>query len=345
MAFDAHDRAFGFFKGACTRGIYDNMKKRWTRSSSARTASTIAASSRCARTTSSSRSPARRLRAHEKGQVENQVGLVRERFLTPRLRVKSCHELNAWLVDKCVVWAKARAHPEQSGRTIWDVFEEERPKLIPYGGRFDGFHALPAPVSKTCRASKFTQLAQAQLLCASTTTDIRSTPAPSAARSTSTPTPTASSFARTGGLSRSTRARSAAARSSTIPGITCRSWRASPAPCATARRSGTGRRPRRWTASSASSQVPTTATGSSSRLVLGLDPRILAAVLSDGLPAVEAACAQALAENVHSADVVLNILARRRDPGPAPPIHAPAALSLRHAPVADCARYDTIRSA
>jgi hypothetical protein len=41
--------------------------------------------------------------------------------------------------------------------------------------------------------------------------------------------------------------------------------------------------------------------------------KILAAMLSDGLPAVEAACAQALAENFHSADVVLNILARRRD--------------------------------
>jgi transposase len=26
MVFDAHDRAFGFFKGTCTRGIYDNMK-------------------------------------------------------------------------------------------------------------------------------------------------------------------------------------------------------------------------------------------------------------------------------------------------------------------------------
>ncbi len=73
--------------------------------------------------------------------------------------------------------------------------------------------------------------------------------------------------------------------------------------------------------------------------------KILAAVLTDGLAAVEAACAQALAEGVHSADVVLNILARRRDPGPAPPIHTPAALSLRHAPVADCARYDSLRSA
>ena len=27
MVFDAHDRAFAFFKGACTRGIYDNL---WT---------------------------------------------------------------------------------------------------------------------------------------------------------------------------------------------------------------------------------------------------------------------------------------------------------------------------
>lgn len=26
MVFDAHDRAFAFFKGACTRGIHDNMK-------------------------------------------------------------------------------------------------------------------------------------------------------------------------------------------------------------------------------------------------------------------------------------------------------------------------------
>ena len=24
MVFDAHDRAFAFFKGACTRGIYDS---------------------------------------------------------------------------------------------------------------------------------------------------------------------------------------------------------------------------------------------------------------------------------------------------------------------------------
>ena len=70
---------------------------------------------------------------------------------------------------------------------------------------------------------------------------------------------------------------------------------------------------------------------------------ILNAVLTDGLPAVEAACAEAIAHGVHSADVVLNILARQRDPGPAVTILTPAALTLRHAPVADCARYDNLR--
>jgi hypothetical protein len=72
--------------------------------------------------------------------------------------------------------------------------------------------------------------------------------------------------------------------------------------------------------------------------------KILAAVLTDGLPAVEAACVQALAENVHSADVIVNILARQRDPGPPATIMTPEALSLRHAPIADCARYDQLRS-
>ena len=52
------------------------------------------------------------------------------------------------------------------------------------------------------------------------------------------------------------------------------------------------------------------------------------AVLTDGLPAVEAACAEAIAHSVHSADVVLNILARQRDPGPPAAILTPAALAL-----------------
>jgi hypothetical protein len=72
--------------------------------------------------------------------------------------------------------------------------------------------------------------------------------------------------------------------------------------------------------------------------------KVLAAVLEDGLPTVEAACAETLEHGVHSADVILNILARRRDPGPPLTILTPDALKLQHAPLADCAKYDQLRS-
>jgi hypothetical protein len=42
----------------------------------------------------------------EKGQVENQVGLVRERFFTPRLRFKSFEEMNAWPTDRCIAYCQ-----------------------------------------------------------------------------------------------------------------------------------------------------------------------------------------------------------------------------------------------
>ena len=72
---------------------------------------------------------------------------------------------------------------------------------------------------------------------------------------------------------------------------------------------------------------------------------ILAAALSDGLPAVEAACAEALSQGVHSSSVILNILARKKDLSPAASIATPDALRLKHAPAADCARYDSLRRA
>jgi hypothetical protein len=70
---------------------------------------------------------------------------------------------------------------------------------------------------------------------------------------------------------------------------------------------------------------------------------ILGAVLTDGLEPVEAACAEALAEGVHSAGVVLNILARRREPAPPLTIATPDAVHLTCEPAADCARYDSLR--
>ncbi|MET4804826.1 hypothetical protein ABIA96_007437, partial [Bradyrhizobium sp. LB11.1] len=146
----SRDRAFALFKGTCTRGIYDNMKtavetifvgkgrlynRRFLQICSHYLVDPVACT------------PAS---GWEKEQVENQVGLVRQRFFTPRLRFKNLDELNAWLLDKCIGYAKAHRHPELVDQTIWDVFEAERPKLGPYAGRFDGFHAVTASVSKTC---------------------------------------------------------------------------------------------------------------------------------------------------------------------------------------------------
>ena len=69
--------------------------------------------------------------------------------------------------------------------------------------------------------------------------------------------------------------------------------------------------------------------------------KILGAVLEDGLEAVEAACAEALAEGACSADVVLNILARRRQPAPPALIPTAAALRLRLEPtVKELADFD-----
>jgi hypothetical protein len=68
-------------------------------------------------------------------------------------------------------------------------------------------------------------------------------------------------------------------------------------------------------------------------------------VQQDGLTAVEAACEEALTAGVASADVVLNNLARQREPTPADTIATPAALDLNLPPAADCARYDRVRPA
>ena len=103
----------------------------------------------------------------EKGQVENQAGVVRERFFSPRVAFKTLDDLNGWLADKCIAYAKAQPHPEQKDKTVFAMFEPRRrrvfnttrPALMAYRGVFDGFHAscdthafsmTAASVSKTC---------------------------------------------------------------------------------------------------------------------------------------------------------------------------------------------------
>ena len=239
MVFDAHDRAFAFFRGACTRGIYDNMKtavdaifvgkeRAYNRRFWQMCSHDLVEPAAC--------TPAS---GWEKGQVENQVGLVRERFFSPRLRVKSYNELNAWLLDKCVAHARAHRHPEQRGQTVWQVFEAERLSPVRYAGRFDGFHAVAASVSKTCLVRfDHNRYSVAE--------------APLADRLRSAPMRIGLNCARMVMLSATIAAASDATRRCSIPGTTCRFCCASRAHCATARRSRTGCCPPDWSGSAAS---------------------------------------------------------------------------------------------
>jgi hypothetical protein len=235
MVFDAHARAFAFFKGACTRGIYDNMKtavetvlvgkdRQYNRRFLQMCAHHLVDPLAC--------TPAS---GWEKGQVENQVGLVRERFFTPRLRVGSYDELNAWLLDRCIAHAKAHPHPERPDRTVWEVFEEERPRLVAYRGRFDGFHALAASVSKTCLVRFDNNKHSVNAGAVGRPVEIHACADRIVIRQDG---PVVGEHRRSFG------------RGETIydRGITCRCWPASPARCATARHSGTGSCPRRWNA-------------------------------------------------------------------------------------------------
>src|SRR5438874_1932983 len=322
MVFDAHDRAFAQFKGTCGRGIYDNMKtavetifigkdRRYNRRFMQMCSHYLVDPVAC--------TPAS---GWEKGQVENQVGLVRERFFTPRLRFKNLDELNAWLLDKCIAYAKAHRHPELADQTIWDVFEAERPKLVPYAGRFDGFHAVTASVSKTCLVrfdnNKYSVAASA------------------VGRPVEVQAYADRIVIRQDGRIVAEHPRSFG-RGDTVYDP----WHYVPV---LARKPGALRNGapfKDWLLPANLERVRRRLRGceDGDRQMVA----ILSAVLTDGLSAVEAACAEAVAEGVHSAGVILNILARRRDPAPAVTIMTPAALTLRHAPIADCARYDNLR--
>ena len=150
LVFDAHDKAFLFYGGVCRRGIYDNMKtaveaifvgkarqynRRFLQMCSHHLIEPVACT------------PAA---GWEKGQVENQVGNLRDLLFRPKPRVKSLVELNAWLEDQCIAYARRTSHPEFKDRTIWDVFQDERPSLMQLRGPFDGFVEKAVRATTTC---------------------------------------------------------------------------------------------------------------------------------------------------------------------------------------------------
>ena len=185
------------------------------------------------------------------------------------------------------------------------MFEAERPSLVPYAGRFDGFHAVAASVSKTCLVrfdnNKYSVAASA----IGRPVEIRA-------------------YAERIELRQDGRIvgehRRSFARDQTI----FNPWHYVPV---LARKPGALRNGapfKDWVLPAGLERVRHKLAGAEDGDRQMVD--ILTAVLSDGLPAVEAACNEALHEGVHSADVILNILARRRVPAAPITIVTPDAL-------------------
>ena len=150
MVFDAHERAFAFFKGACTRGIYDNMKtavetvfvgkdrqynRRFLQMCAHHLVDPVACTPACGLGEGPGREPGRpgaRALLHPAAAGE-------ELRRTERLADGQVHRL--------------RQGASPSGASGSDGVGGVRggaAEAVAYRGRFDGFHALPASVSKTC---------------------------------------------------------------------------------------------------------------------------------------------------------------------------------------------------
>jgi hypothetical protein len=84
------------------------------------------------------------------GQVENQVGNLRDQLFLPKPRVSSLVELNDRLVDECIAYAKRMEHPEFKGCTVWEVFQDEQASLVVSRGPYDGFAEKVLRASTTC---------------------------------------------------------------------------------------------------------------------------------------------------------------------------------------------------
>ena len=152
MLFDAHWHAFRVFEGVPGRGIYDNMKtavdkvglgkKRDVNARfKAMTSHYVFDPEFC--------NPAA---GWEKGQVEKNVRDARHRMWQLMPAFPDLAALNIWLEDRCKLLWTETAHGKLLG-SIADVWEAEKPTLMPLPIMFDGFVEYRKRVSPTCLIS------------------------------------------------------------------------------------------------------------------------------------------------------------------------------------------------
>jgi len=238
------------------------------------------------------------------------------------LKFASLEELNEWLEAECRRWAAMQPHPEQKDMTIAQALEMERPALQPMLAPFDGFHETEHAVTGTCLISFDRNRYSVMAMAVRRPVQVRAYADRIIVRCRDT---VVAEHARHFGRDRMildpwhylpVLAKKPGAFRNGAP---FQGWELPPALARLRRKLGTGDEADR-------------------RFV-----RVLAAVLTDGLDAVEDAITEALEAGVASDEVILNILARRREPPRPLSIVTAEDLALVHPPVANCARYDSLR--
>jgi transposase len=321
MVFDAHARAFAFFGGVPRRGIYDNLKpavdaiftgkeRRYNRRFLVMCNHYLVDPTAC--------TPAS---GWEKGQVENQVGNVREWLFTPKLRCADLAELNAHLAARCLQLARERNHPEQTSRKIIEVWEEERASLRTMPVPFDGFAEDTGRISTTCLVNFDRNRYSVECRYAGQVATVRA-------------------YAERVVLMRGEQMIGDHPRFFCRGHVEYNPWHYVPA---LERKPGALRNGapfKDW-------NLPASMTRLRERLAkhAGGDRQfveILSMVALYGLDAVTQACAAALDEQVVSSEYVVNLLHRAAAPPPVAPLQVPDALKLKIEPTAHCDRYDQL---
>lgn len=325
MLFDAHYHAFTAFGGIPGRGIYDNMKtavdkigrgkqRQINQRFYAMVSHYLFDPEFCNAAS-----------GWEKGQVEKAVQDARHGLWYGTPPVKSLHELNQWLADKCRELWQETVHPEFRARSLAECLEDERPQMMPVPAAFDGFIEHSKRVSSTCLITFEHNRYSVPASFANRVISLRVYPARLVI------------VAEAQVVAEHVRVFS---RDRRPPGQTVYDWRHY--------LSVVQRKPGALRNGAPFLELPESFRQLQSRLLkrIGGDREmvdILALVLLHDERLVEQAIANALASGEPSKQHVLNCLSRLEEPLRPQPLKPPPALKLVTEPLANTARYDDLR--
>ena len=323
MVMDAHARAFAFFGGTCERGIYDNMSTAIITVLKGKEREYVPCFSQMCSHYLVDPVACTPGAGWEKGQVEKQVRDIRRWLFVPKPRFATLEELNQWLHDQCIEICNKRKHPVIKEKTIQEVYEIERQALIPVTNAFEGFVERECSVSTTCLVRYDRNQYSVPCQAAGKTVTIRAK--------------ALEIIVVKDGRQIACHKRSFA-RDQTVydPWHYLDILERKPG----ALRNGTPFKD--WDLPSGLKRL---------RVRLSQRPGgdrqfvdVLFAARLHGVEVTDSICRKALSEGIIQSDVILNWVARAVEDPPVKPVKTPPHLQLKNEPVANCNRYDSLRS-